>query len=355
MGRSYSEFDDDAGGAEPPAPSGRRPEAKAHTTKNYPALDMHNPAQFHAVVLNHVNMRDLATPKEVTEGREWYPKVHDAVTKGVKGTSLSHFQGSGLVAAISPNMDWEHTNIPAFGELNKLHSSDWDEIHRSANQPRQKVYDEDEGKWKSKAAPRTGAASSILQGMSLSQVPDSNLVKAHRILQGEDPEDVLPRRTAPKTNSFAWDIHDPSGESHPRDRAYGRRGPFITVDGRHHDISGNAMYPWTFSGRGISSAHLSTSEDSPTTKAGKPSKRWGQLTRYEHIEDATHAAAEATDEHPINLQAINWTVGKRIERQGLTASGEERQKGVERTGQAYLPGSPQPARSRSQAFAEGAR
>lgn len=264
-----------------------------HKAADFPRQDLANPSQFRLAVQHIANVHQMATPEQRTASRQWYPKVHDAVSKGIKGSGLSHKSGSGLVAALSPNMDFDKVNIPAFGELKHINSGQWDAIHRSA---------ESGGR-------RTPEASDALRGMSLSQVADSALVKAHRIIRGEDPEDVMPRMGSPKTNSFMSNIHDPHGSPH------------VTIDGRAHDIGQNEMWPWTYSGRGISSAGTKT----------------GKKTRYEHFEDAYRTAASAVgEEHPSAMQAITWEQGKRIEKSAPTKSGAPRKIGVRRERQPYV-------------------
>jgi hypothetical protein len=206
-------------------------------------------------------------------------------------------------------MDWETNNIHAFRELTGLKSEQWDAIHRSAE---------------SSGGPthiRSAEAQHALRGLSISAAPDHGLVKAHRILQGEDPNEVLRRQNSPKTNSFMSNIHDPEGSPH------------VTVDSRAHDIANNKMYPWTYSGRGITSADLPSSHR--ILKSGLPAKSFGQKTRYEHFEDAYRDAAEAVGEHPTAMQAITWLGGKRVERSGLTKSGQPRKQGPARHGQPY--------------------
>jgi hypothetical protein len=311
----------------------QRKEAPAHTAANYPTANLTNPSQFRMVVRNYVHAHSLATPQELGFGREWYPRVHEAVGEAMSHDPKirSHFHGSGMVAALSPNMDFERTNIPAFEEIKHISPTGWDAIHRSANQP--SVWSPEKGR--PVAAPRSEEARNVLQGMSLSLQSDKNLIKAHRIYQGESPENVLPRQTSPKTHSFTWDIHDPTGLLHPA----GPRGqePHITVDVRHHDIGINRLYPWTYSGRGISSADLPSSRR--VLKSGQPAKSFGRRTRYEEFESATRQAARVTGEEPIGLQAIDWTVGKRLEKeQKISAGVEDPMRGVKRHGQRYFPG-----------------
>jgi hypothetical protein len=148
---------------------------------------------------------------------------------------------------------------------------------------------------------------------SVSSATDLGLLKAHRMLEGEDPETVLPRRTSPKTNSFAHDIHDPDSQH-------------VTIDGRQADMIANNMRSWTDSGRGISSAAL-------------PS---GKATRYEDHEEVVRAAARNLSRSkfgavsPTATQAITWEQGKVIERSAPTKSGKPRKVGVKREGQPYV-------------------
>jgi hypothetical protein len=288
----------------------------------------------------HVAMYERATPQQRRFGNEWYSRVHDAVSTGIRRRGMSHLAGSALVAAVSPNMDWERDNIDAFRELHSLKQRHWDAIQRSANQPRIVTA---EG---TKAAPRTDEVTSLLDGYGISKAPVVNLLKAHRIMLGEDPEQVLRRKTAPKTNSFMWDIHDPTGESHPgHDHPGGSRGPYVTVDGRTHDIGANALYPWGFSGRGIGGADLPASRQE-FTSSGRPAARFNFKTRYELMEDSVRNAGAILGENPINVQATGWTVGKAMETEGKTLTGEERTNGVKRVGQPYIPGMPQPTMRR---------
>lgn len=257
----------------------------------YPKLDVGNPNQLRLAATNITNLYH-ATPNDVRQaGMQWYDKVHEATAKGVRRRGMDVRQGAGIVAAVSPNMDWERRNIDAFHELTSLKQSHWDAIQRSAQ-----------------AGRRTGEAASALKGLSISTAQDAALVKAHRIMQGEDVDSVLNRRTAPKTNSFAHNIAYPD-----------RPGP-VTIDGRAHDIAMNSMQPWTYTGRGISSAAL-------------PS---GKKTRYEHFEDAYRTAGSAEGILGHQIQAVVWEGGKHIERSAPTKSGRPRVKGVSRTGQGYL-------------------
>lgn len=260
------------------------------------------PARKRQVVANIMAVHDQGTPEEHQAGSLWYPKVHDATEKGVRQHGLdSTLHGAGIVAAVSPQMDWDNNNIHAFSELAGLKSHQWDAISRS-----------------SQGEKRNPEAAGILHGMSISRAPDSGLLKAKRIMDGEHPDTVLNPRTAPKTNSFAHNIADPSRKMSPHDSAK----PLATIDGRAHDIGVNRYLPWE-AARGISSM------------SAKPSG----TTRYEHFASAYHSAANIAgaesghDMAPSEMQARTWVIGKRMER---TAPGARSNRGPNRLGQAYV-------------------
>jgi hypothetical protein len=173
-----------------------------------------------------------------------------------------------------------------------MRKDDWAVIHHSAAGGR-----------------RTPEAEALLSGTGLEHAQDKALVRAHRMMEGEHPTEVMSRRTAPKTSSFFHNIAYPGEHTH------------VTVDYRAHDIAANKMYPAAFTGRGIDTAAL---------KSGKP-------TRYEHVENVYRAAAKGRDiELPHTLQAITWEGGKHIETSAPTKSGKPRVKGVARKGQPYV-------------------
>jgi hypothetical protein len=278
------------GSSAPRTPTGRA--SQVGFSSMYPKIDFGNPDQFRHAVRNVQRVHDL-TPEQIRRsGESWYPRVHEAVTKGVRGTSMTPEHGAGVVATLSPQMDWSARNIPAFKELGSLKSGHWDVIRRSAE-----------------AGTRTPEARELLRGKSLAHASDIGLMRAHRIMSGEHPLDVISRQTAPKEHSFYHNIAFPDRPTH------------VTIDYRAHDVAANRMYPAAFSGRGISSAAL---------KTGKP-------TRYEHVENVYRQAAAGRDiELPHTLQAITWEAGKHIETSAPTKTGAPRVKGVARKGQPYV-------------------
>ena len=157
-----------------------------------------NSAERVSATANLVHSIESASPENVKAGELWYPKVNEAVSKGVRkrgfmsGQADKGLAGAGIVAAVSPNMDWDKNNIGAFAELSSLKSHHWDTI-LNAHSDKQK-----------------GAARDIVAGMSISSAPLGNLQKAGRIIAGENPEDVLSYASAPKTHSFMHNIADPN-------------------------------------------------------------------------------------------------------------------------------------------------
>lgn len=272
-----------------------------------------NSTQFRRAVQRVSNFA-LSLPEHmIEEGMNWYPAVHEATARQSREHGLSLAQGAGIVAAVSPNMDFERHNINAFDEIGNLTGEHWKMIERSAAQPRIRRSD-----GSTKAAKRTSEVSAMLGEIapSLSRATDRNLLDAQRIYQGrEDVFDVLNPRTGPKRNRFARNIMNPN-DPVP-----------VTIDGRQADIIANRYRPWTWSGRGISSADLPT----------------GKTTRYEtHEEVMRRAAGVVRNEHPLmsdinaaGLQAVTWVGGKAHETAWPTKSGQPRVKGVSRRGQRY--------------------
>ena len=252
-----------------------------------------NPEQFRDAARNVRNLYQATTKDVKASGKHWYEDVHEAVRKGIRGTSMSEEHGAGVVAAVSPGMDWSGRNIHAFGELNRLKEADFRDI-------------------------RSGDRSS-LSGLSISPAGSDAIGKAHRIMQGEHPMDVL---RSNKVRAFAQNITHPDVS-----------GP-VTIDGRAHDIAANRMQGWK-SDRGIAGDYDDVKVNGRGYLAG--------TRRYQAFAEAHRAAASAISEdegrliRPHELQAVAWLGGKRIERSGLTKAGTPRVQGVFRAGQAYLP------------------
>ena len=270
--------------------------------KNAPPLsqfggpsNLDDPMEFASGVQNVVNVIRATPVADVHRGQVWYPKVHEAADKARRGTSMSLRQNAGVIAATSPNMDFEAVNIHALREVHKIKRAGWETIIQSSMQ----------------GGKRSPAAQDVLKGLSIASNTDENLVKAHRIMQGEDLDDVLHPVNAPKTNSFANNIEDPVGE----------RFTGLTIDGRAHDIVRNQMLPWG------------------TTRSiggSAPARR-----RYSQFEEVHHAAREVVQDAlhipapgPA-IQAIAWVGGKHLERM-MTPKGPLAKQGPPRRGQRYV-------------------
>jgi hypothetical protein len=258
--------------------------------------------QFMSSAASRLTRMGVQLPDHVVEeGMRWYPTVHDTVRQQAPQAGLTPSQGFGVVAAVSPNMDFDARNIKALEEIGNIDSSGWDMIQRSAQR------DPSTGRQR----PRIPEVTEMLKEVapSISGAYDPSLVKARRIMSGEQWRDVLTLRSAPKTHHFAGNLENP----------YEDTG--VTVDGRHHDIVANQMLSWTDVDRGIDSAGLTRGR-----------------SRYEDIEDITKLSTRRLSSrdprfagaHPHDVQAALWVGGKFIETQG----GRYR-KGPKREGQAY--------------------
>lgn len=235
----------------------------------------------------------------VEEGKQWYPRVHGIARRSAQEAGISTSQASGIIAAVSPNLEFEERNEHAVSQLTNLSKSDWEMVERSASQKSPS----------GQSMKRIGEVTHMLREKAPALVSsyDLSLMRARRILHGEQWRDVL---QSPKTFRFAGNIENP----------YEDTG--VTVDFRHHDILVNQMLPAKDADRGISSWRNVT---------GKP-------TRYEHMEDITRNAASRASRMdprirgilPHEMQAVLWTGGKWIETQGGT-----RGVGVPRRGQPY--------------------
>lgn len=277
----------------PKLPSGAR--STKGFSELFPRLDMGHPHQFAQAVRNIVAVHDV-TPEHVREqGRHWYEAVHEATAKGMRGKTHGLEHGAGLVAAVSAGMDWRGRNIHAIKELHSFRPEDWDVVHRHLRGE----------------VPRAAVAHMLGQrGPSMRQVTSENLARAHQILQGTHPLEILQRRTSPKEHGFWHNIVHPDVPTH------------VTVDFRAHDVAAGERWPSDFTGRGLESAQLQPYSE------GKPRP----LTRYEHLENAYRAASRARGiELPQHMQAITWEGAKHIETRG-----GKLQRGESRYGQPYV-------------------
>lgn len=270
------------------------------------SFDIHSPQQMGAIVRRLTNFGE-ALPEHIAQaGREWYPHAHDLARGAAREMGISTRQAAGAMAAVSPNMDWDN-NISVFHQLHDLSDKEWEMIESSTSK---------QG--------RTSDVMSMLgeRAPALARASDRDLLRARRIVRGEDFETVMPRTTAPKTNSFAKNILNPEG-------------PEVTVDSRHHDIIANTMLGWE-APRNIGSASLS--------RGSRASYR-PDLSRYERMELATQMAQKRMSSRfpsPNSAQAAIWLGAKEIEKSLPTATGSQRRVGMPRRGQPYTSGTGEP-------------
>jgi hypothetical protein len=249
------------------------------------AVDLSDPNAVKSAKRNIIHSIDTASPEMVEFGRQWYPRVSEAVSKGVQGRGFlggqfdKHLAGAALVAAVSPNMDWDRNNIDAFKEMKSIKSAGWKKIMAGGDD-----------------------AADVYKGMSISAAPLANIQKAGRIIAGEDPESVVSYASAPKTHSFMQNIHQPDA------------GQFVTIDGRAMDTLSNRMIPWG-TGRGIGGSQT----------AKNPPARYLQAAGL--YQDVAHDYGL----DPSAAQAISWSnVKYDVERAG------GRKQGPGRIGQPYF-------------------
>lgn len=249
----------------------------------------------------------------VTEGRLWYKNVNRISAEDARSAGLSPSQGHGIVAAVSPNLEFEGRNVNAIGQLAKLDESDWNLVRLSAARRTAT----------NKAMPRLPEVTEMLREKAPNLVAsyDTGLVKAHRIMQGEQWRNVLKPSKGPKgfygkTGHFAFNIEEPEEDTG------------VTIDYRHHDIIANRMMP-------------------PKDKRGLEAA--GRYTTIESITRNAAASAARRDPRfagilPHDMQAVLWVGGKYIETQGGA-----RGVGVPRVGQRYTTAEGRPL-SRDSAF-----
>lgn len=191
--------------------------------------------QFKGHVENIIKKHAEASEALRKGGSEWYEKAHEEARK-VGGGDVR--RGAGVIAALSPLSDWNR-NVAEAHEMSK-----------------------------------TGTVRSAL-------IP-ANVEKAHRIMSGEDPHEVLGGH---KVRSFFENIHDPS-----------KKEP-VTIDRHAYDIA--MGHPFVGTGR----------KSTPRGGGGKMSPDIGlsAKSRYEHFVNAYHTAAgELGIDTPNKAQAITW-------------------------------------------------
>ena len=254
-------------------------------------IDFKNPANVAAATATFAHSIETAPRHFVESGKMWYPNANQEVQtalqkKGfLRHASDPNLTGAAILASVSPNTDWDARNSSALKAVQGARSSHWKTI-MSAQE----------------GTASHAEALGVFSGTALSNAKLPELQKIGRLVQGEDPNTVINRRTAPKTHSFMHNIADPSNPHH------------VTIDGRAFDTLTNRARPWEF-GRGLSSANLTTG-----------------TSRYEDITHIVQGVARSMNLDPSAAQAVSWEHTK----YGIEQKNRTRKQGPARVGQPYF-------------------
>jgi hypothetical protein len=253
----------------------------------------------------------------VQAGMEWYPSVHEMVGQQSPDVGVTPSRGAGIVSAVSPNMDFESSNIKALEQIGNISSEGWEMIHRSASRRYPTGH-----QFRGRQMPRIPEVGAMLTetAPALSAAYDSGLSKAHRILTGSEWRDVIDPTTAAKTHMFASNIENPANDS-------------VTIDGRSADVVANKRRDWKES-RGVETARLKSGKE---TRYETHERVHNVTARTLHSLDPRWRGATGSD-----VQAGLWLAGQQIERSQPTKSGAPRVQGEARVGQPYVTPSGQP-------------
>jgi hypothetical protein len=167
-------------------PTGRLFDPKAHgyervmPAKESPYIGIQgktlHPNQFGRMVRNIERTVKSATPEEIQHGKTWYQQAHEMASEIGKGDVK---RGAGVIAALSPKSSWTE-NVRMAREVSKT-------------------------------------------GSTRGYVSQAEVGRARRIMEGEDPETILPMEK--KTGHFYKNILEPENPS------------YVTVDRHAHDIA----------------------------------------------------------------------------------------------------------------------
>lgn len=286
-----------------------------------------NPENFADARTRLKNLMLGATEHQVESGLTWYPKGEQAAREGSASMGVSHIRGAGMMSAVSPGLDFDQHNVGVLEELDRMRPEHARMVMRSAQMARAGQQHNRELKARGilKGSPeyaqhamRTNRLPEVTAMLteaypSLSKAYDANITTALRIKGGEDPIELLSRRSSPKQHNFMMNL---AGDVNA-----------VTIDGRHADIIANTMRPWHGSGspRGIGSA----------------GNLRGTPTRHEDYEEVVRSSSKLPSVRgrfpsitPRDAQALQWVVAKDLER--TKPDGSMRAVGPKRAGQPYV-------------------
>lgn len=299
------------------------------------SFDIRNPQHAAAAVVRLANFGLSGSPSDRRAGRNWYPEAHDIVQESRGGLSMR--AASGITSALSPGSDWSARNVPALSEAVGLRPREWSDIQQShasaVSELQQRRAAGVAGRWDKPS--RHPDIDAMLRERAPHLVGSSNpqLLKAHRMIQGEDPDVVLPRMTSPKTNAFYHGILNPQ-----------HGGSQVPIDYRMADIAANSM-------RSYSTPRYIDKDRPPggSRGSGGPSN----YALHENLVGAVGTVltqrggrAFAFGRHPLHTQAYLWHMSKQMELshpQAKRTSTGAPFTGPHRTGQAYTAASGEPA------------
>jgi hypothetical protein len=264
-------------------------------------FDIFNQRQMAAIVRRMSNFAETIPEHHIEAGKNWYPQAHDITRQAGREFGTSTRSAAGVISALSAGTEWEQ-NKSAFHDLLRLTPEHEQMIQRSSLR-------------NSRSSEVKNLLKEHYPGLSVST--DRNIGRALQMHRGADPEEVLNRRTNPKTNSFFRNILDPEG-------------PEVTVDFRAYDMIANEMRPSRSYPRGITSADLVKGSSHPYKQGS---------SRFERMADvySTLAGRGVRGLHVGNqAQAALWLAGKDIEMSRPTAKGGQRKVGIPRKGEPYM-------------------
>jgi hypothetical protein len=286
-----------------------------------------NPENFGEARTRLQHMMLGATEHQVESGLTWYPKGERAAREGSASMGVSHLRGAGMMSAVSPGLDFDQHNVGVLEELDRMRPEHAKMVMQSAQLARigQQHNRELKAAGILKGSPeyaqhamRTGRLPEVTSMLteaypSLSKAYDANISTALHIRGGEDPIELLSRRTSPKQHNFMLNL---AGDTDA-----------ITIDGRHADIIANEMRAWhgAKSARGI----------------GTAGNLRGTPTRHEDYEEVVRSSSKLPSVRkkfpsmtPRDAQALQWVVAKDLER--TKPDGSMRAVGPKRAGQPYI-------------------
>ena len=286
-----------------------------------------NPENFADARSRLKSMMLGATEHQAEAGLNWYPNAERAAREGSASMGVSHIRGAGMMSAVSPGLDFDTHNVGVLEELDRMKPEHAKMVMQSAQLARigQAHNRELKARGILKGSPeyaqhamRTGRLPEVTSMLteaypSLSKAYDANIGTALRIRGGEDPIELLSRRTSPKQHNFMQNL---AGNVDA-----------ITIDGRHADIIANQMRAWhgPTSSRGIGTAGL---------VSGKPTRH----EDYEEVVRSSSTLPSVQKRFPRltgrDAQALQWVVAKDIER--TKPDGSIRGVGPKRAGQPYF-------------------